>query len=301
MWKEAHASNTFNQDLFDNLTRIHRNETAAANRQKPQTGGQVAGSVSQGKVAPVVQGDVQAAQAKLDAEQAQTDAVKAERADKIAKAVEGHKIQRLRSALTEPNLPTKVRENLETELAELEAKNLNYDDVAKEIQDIEDNDDFFQVTEGAAYPPINDKFPISREDFGRGLGITRHSKTWLATAYNSALADAVTKGDMPAVIRALMDSTNPIVRDIAQRAKVLQQFVPLHRIKIKIADEELREDGRHDADVVERVAPPRAEQTGDAGVAAALTAATAKLAVVGQIDVGDYLLRADVGPNIRLV
>jgi hypothetical protein len=242
MWKEAHAANTLNQDLFDNLTRIHRNEVAAANRKKPQTGGQVAGIVSQGKVAPVVQGDVQAAQAKLDAEQAQTDAVKAERADKIAKAVEGHKIQSLRSRLKNPNLKAAVREQLQTELDELEAKNLNYDDVRKEIQEIEDDEDFFQVTEGEAYPPINDQFPISREDFGRGLGITRHSKTWLATAYNPALAEAVTKGDMPAVIRALMDSTNPIVRDIAQRAKVLQQFVPLHRIKIKIADEELREE-----------------------------------------------------------
>jgi hypothetical protein len=102
-------------------------------------------------------------------------------------------------------------------------------------------DDLFQVTEGEAYPPVNDQFPISREEFARALGIKQHSKAWMATEHNAELADAVTKGDMKAVVQALLGSKNPIVRDIANRARVLEQFVQ-SRIKIKIADEELREE-----------------------------------------------------------
>jgi ribosomal protein S25 len=98
-----------------------------------------------------------------------------------------------------------------------------------------------QYAEGAAYKPLSDKFPISREDFARALGITTHNRAWLATDFNAELADAATRGDMPAVIKALLASKNPIIRDIALRAQATQRFLPSDRIKIKIADEELRE------------------------------------------------------------
>ena len=96
-----------------------------------------------------------------------------------------------------------------------------------------------QYAEGVAYKPLSDKFPISREDFARALGITTHNKAWLATDFNAELADAATRGDMPAVIKALLASKNPIIRDIALRAQATQRFMPSDRIKIKIADEEL--------------------------------------------------------------
>jgi hypothetical protein len=98
-----------------------------------------------------------------------------------------------------------------------------------------------QYAEGVAYKPLSDKFPISREDFARALGITTHNKAWLATDFNAELADAATRGDMPAVIKVLLASKNPIIRDIALRAQATQRFMPSDRIKIKIADEELAE------------------------------------------------------------
>jgi hypothetical protein len=98
-----------------------------------------------------------------------------------------------------------------------------------------------QYAEGVAYKPLSDKFPISREDFARALGITTHNKAWLATDFNADLAAAATKGDMPAVIKILLNSKNPIIRDIALRAQATQRFLPSDRIKIKIADEELAE------------------------------------------------------------
>ena len=98
-----------------------------------------------------------------------------------------------------------------------------------------------QYAEGVAYKPLSDKFPISREDFARALGIKTHNRAWLATDFNADLAAAATRGDMPAVIKALLASKNPIIRDIALRAQATQRFIPSERIKIKIADEELRE------------------------------------------------------------
>jgi hypothetical protein len=98
-----------------------------------------------------------------------------------------------------------------------------------------------QYAEGVAYKPLSDKFPISREDFARALGITTHNRAWLATDFNADLAAAATRGDMPAVIKILLNSKNPIIRDIAQRAQATQRFSPSDRIKIKIADDELAE------------------------------------------------------------
>ena len=110
-----------------------------------------------------------------------------------------------------------------------------------------------QYAEGVAYKPLSDKFPISREDFARALGIKTHNRAWLATDFNAELADAATRGDMPAVIKALLASKNPIIRDIALRAQATQRFLPSDRIKIKIADEELRkvdlEKGRQPGDL----------------------------------------------------
>jgi len=114
-------------------------------------------------------------------------------------------------------------------------------EVARAKRNAEEDDEFFQVTQEAAYEPVNDQFPISREDFARALGIKAHSKTWLATEDNAALADAVTKGDMPAVIKALLDSKNPVIRDIAQRAQATQRFLPSDRIKVRLDDGILRE------------------------------------------------------------
>lgn len=82
---------------------------------------------------------------------------------------------------------------------------------------------------------------ISREDFARALGVKMHSSGWLSTEYNRELADAVTKGDANAMLDALSRSKNPIVRDAANRARVLQRFAT-ERVKVAVDDAVLRQE-----------------------------------------------------------
>ena len=97
-----------------------------------------------------------------------------------------------------------------------------------------------QVAEPTTYTEILSP-SISREDFARALGVQQHSSGWLSTKYNQALADAVTKGDANAVIEALSRSTNPIIRDIANRSRALQRFYT-DRVKVAVDDSVLRQE-----------------------------------------------------------
>jgi hypothetical protein len=162
--------------------------------------------------------------------------------DRIAKAKEGLRLRRTRNVLANnKGLTAKERAAFEEDLRRIEAKNLNYDDVKQEIQDLEENEEFFQVTEEGAYEPVNDQFSIPREEFARALGIKSHGKTWMATEHNAELESAVIKGDMPAVIKALLGSKHPVVRDIARRAQAMERFIPSERVKVKLDDGRLRE------------------------------------------------------------
>jgi hypothetical protein len=97
-----------------------------------------------------------------------------------------------------------------------------------------------QVTEQSPYrellPPS-----ISREEFARALGVKKHSSGWLSTEYNPELADAIIKGDANAMLDALSRSKNPIVRDIANRARALQRFTT-ERVKVAVDDAVLRQE-----------------------------------------------------------
>jgi len=97
-----------------------------------------------------------------------------------------------------------------------------------------------QVTEQSPYrellPPS-----ISREEFARALGVKKHNSGWLSTEYNPELADAVIKGDANAMLDALSRSKNPIVRDIANRARALQRFTT-ERVKVAVDDAVLRQE-----------------------------------------------------------
>jgi len=97
-----------------------------------------------------------------------------------------------------------------------------------------------QVTEQSPYreflPPS-----ISREEFARALGLKKHSSGWLSTEYNPELANAVNKGDANAMLDALSRSKNPIVRDVANRARALQRFTT-ERVKVAVDDAALRQE-----------------------------------------------------------
>jgi len=97
-----------------------------------------------------------------------------------------------------------------------------------------------QVAEPTTYTKLLSP-SISREDFARALGVQQHSSGWLTTKYNQALADAVTKGDANAVIEALSGSANPIIRDIANRARALQRFAT-ERVNFVVDDAVLRQE-----------------------------------------------------------
>jgi hypothetical protein len=97
-----------------------------------------------------------------------------------------------------------------------------------------------QVAEQSPYreflPPS-----ISREEFARALGLKKHSSGWLSTEYNPELANAVNKGDANAMLDALSRSKNPIVRDVANRARALQRFTT-ERVKVAVDDAALRQE-----------------------------------------------------------
>jgi hypothetical protein len=97
-----------------------------------------------------------------------------------------------------------------------------------------------QVAEQSPYreflPPS-----ISRQEFARALGLKKHSSGWLSTEYNPELANAVNKGDANAMLDALSNSKNPIVRDVANRARALQRFTT-ERVKVAVDDAALRQE-----------------------------------------------------------